>query len=240
MHLGQNQTAEKKMKWTANFILRSDVRMPSVFTGGETIKGISQQSGARIELQRNPPPNSDPNIKMFTVRGSPQQIDYARQLVEEKIGVNKDHLTLFWWIPPAFTVTYYLLPMRTIRDLSLPWVAHTVPLDHMEAQGHMAPQDHQVPQEPLWGHTTLDHTTRDPQDHSKYNDTLVTPTLGYWSRGLAVVHYFIYFISPYQRTSRAVPATRLGQRLPTLATGTTWPEWVYARLKLNLLGFKSV
>uniref|UniRef100_H3CEC1 K Homology domain-containing protein n=1 Tax=Tetraodon nigroviridis TaxID=99883 RepID=H3CEC1_TETNG len=56
--------------------------------GGETIKGISQQSGARIELQRNPPPNSDPSIKMFTVRGSPQQIDYARQLVEEKIGGN--------------------------------------------------------------------------------------------------------------------------------------------------------
>uniref|UniRef100_A0A7N8X6I5 Far upstream element (FUSE) binding protein 1 n=1 Tax=Mastacembelus armatus TaxID=205130 RepID=A0A7N8X6I5_9TELE len=55
--------------------------------GGETIKSISQQSGARIELQRNPPPNADPNIKMFTVRGSPQQIDYARQLVEEKIGV---------------------------------------------------------------------------------------------------------------------------------------------------------
>uniref|UniRef100_A0A3Q1J2E4 K Homology domain-containing protein n=1 Tax=Anabas testudineus TaxID=64144 RepID=A0A3Q1J2E4_ANATE len=54
--------------------------------GGETIKGISQQSGARIELQRNPPPNADPNLKMFTVRGSPQQIDYARQLVEEKIG----------------------------------------------------------------------------------------------------------------------------------------------------------
>uniref|UniRef100_A0A671QIU8 Far upstream element-binding protein 1-like n=1 Tax=Sinocyclocheilus anshuiensis TaxID=1608454 RepID=A0A671QIU8_9TELE len=56
--------------------------------GGETIKNISQQSGARIELQRNPPPNSDPNIKIFTVRGSPQQIDYARQLVEEKIGVS--------------------------------------------------------------------------------------------------------------------------------------------------------
>ncbi|XP_064416376.1 far upstream element-binding protein 1 isoform X4 [Latimeria chalumnae] len=54
--------------------------------GGETIKSISQQSGARIELQRNPPPNADPNLKMFTVRGSPQQIDYARQLIEEKIG----------------------------------------------------------------------------------------------------------------------------------------------------------
>lgn len=61
-------------------------------SGGETIKGISQQSGARIELQRNPPPNSDPNIKMFTVRGSPQQIDYARQLVEEKIGVKHEYL----------------------------------------------------------------------------------------------------------------------------------------------------
>ncbi|XP_053324831.1 far upstream element-binding protein 1 isoform X2 [Spea bombifrons] len=54
--------------------------------GGETIKNISQQSGARIELQRNPPPNSDPNMKLFTVRGSPQQIDYARGLIEEKIG----------------------------------------------------------------------------------------------------------------------------------------------------------
>ncbi|CAH2311103.1 far upstream element-binding 1 isoform X7 [Pelobates cultripes] len=54
--------------------------------GGETIKNISQQSGARIELQRNPPPNSDPNMKLFTIRGSPQQIDYARQLIEEKIG----------------------------------------------------------------------------------------------------------------------------------------------------------
>ncbi|PIO39662.1 hypothetical protein AB205_0058010, partial [Aquarana catesbeiana] len=54
--------------------------------GGETIKNISQQSGAKIELQRNPPPNSDPNMKLFTVRGSPQQIDYARQLIEEKIG----------------------------------------------------------------------------------------------------------------------------------------------------------
>ncbi|XP_078075078.1 far upstream element-binding protein 1 isoform X1 [Mustelus asterias] len=54
--------------------------------GGETVKAISQQSGARIELQRNPPPNADPNFKMFIIRGSTQQIDYARQLIEEKIG----------------------------------------------------------------------------------------------------------------------------------------------------------
>ncbi|KAJ8418508.1 hypothetical protein AAFF_G00000070 [Aldrovandia affinis] len=54
--------------------------------GGETIKSISQQSGARIELQRNLPPSADPSMKIFTIQGSHQQIDYARQLVEEKIG----------------------------------------------------------------------------------------------------------------------------------------------------------
>ena len=35
--------------------------------GGETIKSISQQSGARIELQRNPPPNADPNMPIIHV-----------------------------------------------------------------------------------------------------------------------------------------------------------------------------
>uniref|UniRef100_A0A8C1AKT2 K Homology domain-containing protein n=1 Tax=Cyprinus carpio carpio TaxID=630221 RepID=A0A8C1AKT2_CYPCA len=72
--------------------------------GGETIKNISQQSGARIELQRNPPPNSDPNIKIFTVRGSPQQIDYARQLVEEKIGVS----TVISTRPNKFLLIFYV------------------------------------------------------------------------------------------------------------------------------------
>ncbi|KAK7832218.1 LOW QUALITY PROTEIN: hypothetical protein U0070_015365 [Myodes glareolus] len=43
-------------------------------TGGETIKSINQQSGARLEFQRNPPPNADPNMKLFTIRGTPQQI----------------------------------------------------------------------------------------------------------------------------------------------------------------------
>ncbi len=27
-------------------------------------------------------------MKLFTIRGTPQQIDYARQLIEEKIGVS--------------------------------------------------------------------------------------------------------------------------------------------------------
>ncbi|XP_061116011.1 far upstream element-binding protein 3-like isoform X3 [Conger conger] len=54
--------------------------------GGETIKNINQQSGAHVELQRNPPPNTDPNVRIFTIRGTPQQMELARQLIDEKIG----------------------------------------------------------------------------------------------------------------------------------------------------------
>ncbi|XP_059404924.1 far upstream element-binding protein 3-like [Carassius carassius] len=54
--------------------------------GGETIKSINQQSGAHVELQRNPPPNTDPNVRIFSIRGSPQQMEMARQLIDEKIG----------------------------------------------------------------------------------------------------------------------------------------------------------
>ncbi|XP_027873316.1 far upstream element-binding protein 3-like isoform X4 [Xiphophorus couchianus] len=54
--------------------------------GGETIKSINQQSGAHVELQRNPPPSTDPNTRVFTIRGSAQQMEVARQLIDDKIG----------------------------------------------------------------------------------------------------------------------------------------------------------
>uniref|UniRef100_A0A3Q3XFG1 K Homology domain-containing protein n=1 Tax=Mola mola TaxID=94237 RepID=A0A3Q3XFG1_MOLML len=57
--------------------------------GGETIKSINQQSGAHVELQRNPPPSTDPNTRVFTIRGTAQQMDLARQLIDDKIGVGK-------------------------------------------------------------------------------------------------------------------------------------------------------
>ncbi|CAB1332746.1 unnamed protein product [Coregonus sp. 'balchen'] len=56
--------------------------------GGETIKNINQQSGAHVELQRNPPPNTDPNVRIFSIRGTPQQMEMARQLIDEKIGAS--------------------------------------------------------------------------------------------------------------------------------------------------------
>ncbi|KAL0978966.1 hypothetical protein UPYG_G00178610 [Umbra pygmaea] len=54
--------------------------------GGDTIKSINQQSGAHVELQRNPPPNTDPNVRIFSIRGTPQQMELARQLIDDKIG----------------------------------------------------------------------------------------------------------------------------------------------------------
>ncbi|XP_054992050.1 far upstream element-binding protein 3 isoform X3 [Sorex araneus] len=54
--------------------------------GGESIKSINQQSGAHVELQRNPPPSTDPGLRVFTIRGVPQQIEVARHLIDEKVG----------------------------------------------------------------------------------------------------------------------------------------------------------
>lgn len=56
-----------------------------ILLGGETIRQINQQSGAHVELQRNPGPN--PNEKVFVVRGNPQQVQQAVQMIAEKAGV---------------------------------------------------------------------------------------------------------------------------------------------------------
>jgi polyribonucleotide nucleotidyltransferase len=55
--------------------------------GGENIKAINQQTGAFVEISRQLPPNGDLNFKLFVIRGSPQQIDHAKQLIEDKIEV---------------------------------------------------------------------------------------------------------------------------------------------------------
>ncbi|KAM7303432.1 far upstream element-binding protein 1 [Ixodes scapularis] len=52
--------------------------------GGEAIRQINQQSGAHVELSRAPPPN--PVEKVFIIRGNPQQIEHAQQLINERIG----------------------------------------------------------------------------------------------------------------------------------------------------------
>lgn len=56
-----------------------------VLPGGETIKQINQQTGAHCELDRRPP--SNPAEKTFVIRGSPDQIESAKRLIAEKLGM---------------------------------------------------------------------------------------------------------------------------------------------------------
>jgi len=53
--------------------------------GGETIKQINHQTGAHCELDRRPPPN--PNEKLFIVKGSAEQIESAKRMMTDKIGI---------------------------------------------------------------------------------------------------------------------------------------------------------
>uniref|UniRef100_A0A452GBJ5 Far upstream element binding protein 3 n=1 Tax=Capra hircus TaxID=9925 RepID=A0A452GBJ5_CAPHI len=75
--------------------------------GGENIKSINQQSGAHVELQRNPPPSTDPNLRIFTIRGLPPQIEVARHLIDEKVGVRTRLLSLF------FPLSFSTFPPRS-------------------------------------------------------------------------------------------------------------------------------
>ena len=75
-----------------------------------------------VELQRNPPPSTDPNLRIFTIRGLPPQIEVARHLIDEKVGVRTRAL------PPgsgvagvSFVCPRYLLPPRTSHFPGL-WV----------------------------------------------------------------------------------------------------------------------
>lgn len=75
-----------------------------------------------MELQRNPPPSTDPNLRIFTIRGLPPQIEVARHLIDEKVGVRTRAL------PPgsgvagvSFVCPRYLLPPRTSHFPGL-WV----------------------------------------------------------------------------------------------------------------------
>lgn len=51
-------------------------------SGGDTIRQIQVQSGAHVELHRGAQPNSEE--KLFNIRGTPQQIQLAQQLIRQK------------------------------------------------------------------------------------------------------------------------------------------------------------
>jgi far upstream element-binding protein len=53
--------------------------------GGDTIKQINQQSGAHCEMDRKTQGSS--TEKSFIIKGTPEQIEHARSLISEKIGM---------------------------------------------------------------------------------------------------------------------------------------------------------
>lgn len=52
--------------------------------GGDTIKQICAESGAHVELSRDPPPN--PNEKVFVIKGTGYQIHHAQHIIRIKVG----------------------------------------------------------------------------------------------------------------------------------------------------------
>lgn len=72
---------------------KQEVRMPvpaercGIVIGkqGETIKGINAQTGAHCEMDRSE--QGDPSQRIFLIRGSPDQIEHARRLISEKVGI---------------------------------------------------------------------------------------------------------------------------------------------------------
>jgi far upstream element-binding protein len=68
-------------------IIHESIIVPDVIlciSGGETIREINRQSGAHCELSRDPPPN--PHERVFRIQGSPDQIQTAIRLINEKTG----------------------------------------------------------------------------------------------------------------------------------------------------------
>jgi far upstream element-binding protein len=52
--------------------------------GGDTIKQICAESGAHVELSRDPPPNA--SEKIFVIKGSAYQIHHAQHIIRIKVG----------------------------------------------------------------------------------------------------------------------------------------------------------
>lgn len=53
--------------------------------GGESIKDINRRSGAHVEIDRSQRGANDGSEKMFIIKGDQEQIQYAQQLIYEKI-----------------------------------------------------------------------------------------------------------------------------------------------------------
>lgn len=73
-------------------ILEETVSIPAgkcgviIGKGGETIRSINQQTGAHCEIDRRVPQNGIE--KTFIIRGTPEQVEAAKQSMSEKLGMD--------------------------------------------------------------------------------------------------------------------------------------------------------
>ncbi|XP_046643901.1 far upstream element-binding protein 3-like isoform X7 [Daphnia pulicaria] len=81
--IGMARNGQDKVEY--QFLVPSTKTGIIIGKGGETIKQINQQSGAFCELDRRPPPN--PNEKIFIIRGSHEQVELAKRMISEKLGL---------------------------------------------------------------------------------------------------------------------------------------------------------
>lgn len=81
---GMARNGQEKVEY--QFLVPSTKTGIIIGKGGETIKQINQQSGAFCELDRRPPPN--PSEKIFIIRGSHDQVELAKRMISEKLGLD--------------------------------------------------------------------------------------------------------------------------------------------------------
>lgn len=200
--------------------------------GGENVKSINQQTGAFVEISRQPPPNGDPNFKLFIIRGSPQQIDHAKQLIEEKIEAPTilicSYTSESWHISLFFVI--WCVIMSCVPGSSVSCGSGARWTRSCWSNGSLQPQP--IQPRTAWGTRTttvssynywaavcialLEHLGRSCFSSCQGGDP---------ERLLMINHFF----SPQRRSSRSSPVhpSGLEQHLPAVAaSGTPWPQWV--------------
>uniref|UniRef100_A0A1L8DHD1 Putative k-similarity type rna binding protein n=1 Tax=Nyssomyia neivai TaxID=330878 RepID=A0A1L8DHD1_9DIPT len=75
----------KPMREEVSFVVPASKCGIIIGRGGDTIKQINQQTGAHCEMDRKAQNNQ--NEKTFIIRGNPDQIEHARSIISEKIGL---------------------------------------------------------------------------------------------------------------------------------------------------------
>ncbi len=56
-----------------------------LYEGGDSIREINKRTGAHVEIERNHKNLPEGSERIFVIKGSEEQIEFAQQLIYEKI-----------------------------------------------------------------------------------------------------------------------------------------------------------